>query len=272
MLQVDWLSENLHNLENDSITFEATIVDNQEIEFMKEINSILADLNPYNLDRLLAELDTSLFNSEDRLKGLVCLVYENAFIKYNFTSAFVQFSVKLTNLEVPLNKNSRAKISFKKLLSKRCQKELDTSYQFESKLRRIRFFAELFNVDLLDAATINKYIQNMIAREFCEENFKCLSRLLTIVGKKLSEKIDLDPFFTCLNKIVAEEASSKCTFMVSNLYDLKNNQWSSESDPNEYDVFEKKLLKLLPTRFSSRFKKSSLIDAIEVNKNINIIY
>lgn len=73
---MDWLSENLHNLENDSITFEATLVDNQEIELMKEVNSIIADLNPYNIDRSLGELDISLFNSEDRLKWLVSCVRE----------------------------------------------------------------------------------------------------------------------------------------------------------------------------------------------------
>lgn len=269
-IKVDWLSENLHNLENDSITFEATLVDNQEIELMKEVNSIIADLNPYNIDRLLADLNISLFNSEDRLKCLVCLVYENAFVKYNFSSAFVQLCVKLAGLEVTLNKNSQRTISFRQLLSRRCQRELETNYQFDSKLKRIRFFGELFKAGLLDVLTIKKYIQNVIDKDFCEENLKCLSRLLAIGGKNLMEaNVDLEAYLIRLKKLVAEEVSFKSTHMVSDLYDLKSNQWSVQSDPNEYELFERKLFNILPTRFSTRFKKSALIDTIEV---INLNY
>lgn len=252
-------------MENDSITFEATLVDNQEIELMKEANSIIADLNPYNIDQLLGELDISLFDSEDRLKCLVCLVYENAFVKYNFSSAFVQLSVKLADLEVALNKDSRSTISFRQLLAKRCQRELETSYQFDSKLKRIRFFGELFKAGLLDAMTIRKYIQDVIDKNFCEENLKCLSRLLAIGGKDLMDaNVDLEPFLVSLKRLVAEEVSFKCTHIVSDLYDLKSNQWSVQSNPNEYELFKRKFLNVLPTRFSTRFKKGSTVDTIEV--------
>ncbi len=268
--------EKIYRRDRDSIIFQITIVDTDEIHILKEATSILTSLNPYNLNETYSALKTLEINTEDRLKGLVCVVYEYAFIKHNYSRTFSQLCQLLADLQTPSDNNNQLKVDFASLLEKRCYKELVSEYQFSNKIKRIRFFAELFNIGLLGSTAVLKYITSILRNGFEEENISCLSRLLTIIGKKLDatkeSSLKLNELIISLEKAIQQaNLNSKTLYMILNIVELRANSWSPNPSynqiterKNELEFYENKLAYIIPKRFSMKFKKNNLFDRIEV--------
>lgn len=252
-------------------------MDTAEISLFRECNTLLADLDPYNYKKIGASLKQLQIDNEDRLKGLVCSVYENAFTNFNYSKTFCELSKLLVDIVVPSNQDPKTCIDYSTLLSKRCARELASDYQFDSKIKRMRFFAELFKEDILNSDVIFRYIEKALRNGLTEEKIKCLSRLFSFIGKKLdniSDSTRLNVIFNQLeieSKTKSEKRNSKCQLMLMNVIEFRNSGWRPDptynhwtSRPLDLDFYEKKLSNIIPTRFSTKFKRIDLLDKIEV--------
>ncbi|KAG8037851.1 hypothetical protein G9C98_006062 [Cotesia typhae] len=100
----------------------------------KKVRSVLNKLTPEKFDKLVGQVRALEIDSQDKLQGVINLVFNKAIDEPNFTVAYVLMCKELALMKVNTqneknssqeNGNSAAKVNFRKLLITRCQVEFE---------------------------------------------------------------------------------------------------------------------------------------------------
>ncbi|XP_061543106.1 eukaryotic translation initiation factor 4 gamma 3 isoform X3 [Phycodurus eques] len=234
-------------------------------ELFRKVRSILNKLTPQKFSQLMKQVTDLTIDTEERLKGVIDLVFEKAIDEPSFSVAYGNMCRCLAELRVQIGDNPNNTVNFRKLLLHRCQKEFekdkvdddvfekkqkeldsaDSSTERErlqeeleeakDKARRrsignIKFIGELFKLKMLTEAIMHECVVKLL-KNHDEESLECLCRLLTTIGKDLDfhkAKPRMDQYFNQMEKIVKEKkTSSRIRFMLQDVIDLRVHNWVS---------------------------------------------
>ncbi|XP_062317767.1 eukaryotic translation initiation factor 4 gamma 3 isoform X5 [Osmerus eperlanus] len=234
-------------------------------ELFRKVRSILNKLTPQMFNQLMKQVTDLTIDTEERLKGVIDLVFEKAIDEPSFSVAYGNMCRCLATLKVPMTDKPSTTVNFRKLLLNRCQKEferdkvddvvferkqkeLDSSAssaererlqeeleEAKDKARRrsignIKFIGELFKLKMLTEAIMHDCVVKLL-KNHDQESLECLCRLLTTIGKDLDfekAKPRMDQYFNQMEKIVKErKTSSRIRFMLQDIIDLRLHNWVS---------------------------------------------
>ncbi|XP_078139883.1 eukaryotic translation initiation factor 4 gamma 3 [Centroberyx gerrardi] len=234
-------------------------------ELFRKVRSILNKLTPQMFHQLMKQVTDLTIDTEERLKGVIDLVFEKAIDEPSFSVAYGNMCRCLATLKVPMTDKPSTTVNFRKLLLNRCQKEfekdkvddvvferkqkeLDSAAsatererlqeeleEAKDKARRrsignIKFIGELFKLKMLTEAIMHDCVVKLL-KNHDEESLECLCRLLTTIGKDLDfekAKPRMDQYFNQMEKIVKErKTSSRIRFMLQDIIDLRLHNWVS---------------------------------------------
>uniref|UniRef100_A0A4W5Q0M9 Eukaryotic translation initiation factor 4 gamma 1 n=1 Tax=Hucho hucho TaxID=62062 RepID=A0A4W5Q0M9_9TELE len=248
-------------------------------ELFKRVRSILNKLTPQMFQQLMKQVKELTIDTEERLKGVIDLIFEKAISEPNFSVAYANMCRCLMGLKVPTTDKPGVTVNFRKLLLNRCQKEFekdkDDDVIFEKKqkeldaaameekdrlkveleeakdmarrrsLGNIKFIGELFKLKMLTEAIMHDCIVKLL-KNHDEESLECLCRLLSTIGKDLDfekAKPRMDQYFVQMDKIIKEKkTSSRIRFMLQDVLDLRRNTWvprRGEQGPKTIDQIHK---------------------------------
>ncbi|XP_041656970.1 eukaryotic translation initiation factor 4 gamma 1-like isoform X3 [Cheilinus undulatus] len=233
-------------------------------ELFKRVRSILNKLTPQKFQQLMKQVTELAIDTEERLKGVIDLIFEKAISEPDFSVAYANMCRCLTGLKVQTASDKPgATVNFRKLLLNRCQKEFekdkDDDEIFEKKqkeleaasveeekqrlieelqdakdkarrrsLGNIKFIGELFKLKMLTEVIMHDCIVKLL-KNHDEESLECLCRLLSTIGKDLDfekAKPRMDQYFNQMEKIIKErKTSSRIRFMLQDVLDLRLNNW-----------------------------------------------
>uniref|UniRef100_A0A8C1RX54 Eukaryotic translation initiation factor 4 gamma, 3a n=1 Tax=Cyprinus carpio TaxID=7962 RepID=A0A8C1RX54_CYPCA len=234
-------------------------------ELFRRVRSILNKLTPQMFHQLMKQVTDLTINTEERLKGVIDLVFEKAIDEPSFSAAYANMCRCLATLKVPTADKPNTTVNFRKLLLNRCQKEferdkvddvvlerkqkeLDSATsptererlqeeleEAKDKARRrstgnIKFIGELFKLKMLTEPIMHDCVVKLL-KNHDDESLECLCRLLTTIGKDLDfekAKPRMDQYFNQMEKIVKErKTSSRIRFMLQDVIDLRLHNWVS---------------------------------------------
>ncbi|KAG7478452.1 hypothetical protein MATL_G00080790 [Megalops atlanticus] len=234
-------------------------------ELFRKVRSILNKLTPQMFQQLMKQVTDLTIDTEERLKGVIDLVFEKAIDEPSFSVAYGNMCRCLATLKVPMAEKPNTTVNFRKLLLNRCQKEFEKDkvddVVFERKQREldsaasasererlqeeleeakdkarrrsignIKFIGELFKLKMLTEAIMHDCVVKLL-KNHDEESLECLCRLLTTIGKDLDfekAKPRMDQYFNQMEKIVKErKTSSRIRFMLQDVIDLRLHNWVS---------------------------------------------
>ncbi|KAM3930406.1 eukaryotic translation initiation factor 4 gamma 1 isoform 2-T3 [Leptodactylus fuscus] len=232
-------------------------------ELFRRVRSILNKLTPQMFQQLMKQVQDLAIDTEDRLKGVIDLIFEKAISEPNFSVAYANMCRCLMGLKVPTTDKPGVTVNFRKLLLNRCQKEFekdkDDDEVFEKKqkemdaaatpeekarlneelieardsarrrsLGNIKFIGELFKLKMLTEAIMHDCVVKLL-KNHDEESLECLCRLLSTIGKDLDferAKPRMDQYFNQMDKIIKErKTSSRIRFMLQDVIDLRLCNW-----------------------------------------------
>uniref|UniRef100_A0A8C2IZ37 Eukaryotic translation initiation factor 4 gamma, 3a n=1 Tax=Cyprinus carpio TaxID=7962 RepID=A0A8C2IZ37_CYPCA len=234
-------------------------------ELFRKVRSILNKLTPQMFHQLMKQVTDLTINTEERLKGVIDLVFEKAIDEPSFSVAYANMCRCLATLKVPTADKPNTTVNFRKLLLNRCQKEFErgkvddvvlerkqkeldstTSPTEREKLQEeleeekdkarrrstgnIKFIGELFKLKMLTEPIMHDCMVKLL-KNHDDESLECLCRLLTTIGKVLDfekAKPRMDQYFNQMEKIVKErKTSSRIRFMLQDVIDLRLHNWVS---------------------------------------------
>ncbi|KAL7841977.1 hypothetical protein SRHO_G00236660 [Serrasalmus rhombeus] len=232
-------------------------------ELFRRVRSVLNKLTPQMFQQLMKQVTELTIDTEERLKGVIDLVFEKAISEPNFSVAYANMCRCLMGLKVPTSDKPGVTVNFRKLLLNRCQKEfekdkdddeifeqkqkeLDAAKEDEERQRlkeeledakdkarrrslgNIKFIGELFKLKMLTEPIMHDCIVKLL-KNHDEESLECLCRLLSTIGKDLDfekAKPRMDQYFNQMEKIIKErKTSSRIRFMLQDVLDLRRNTW-----------------------------------------------
>uniref|UniRef100_A0A8C7E6Z7 Eukaryotic translation initiation factor 4 gamma 1 n=1 Tax=Naja naja TaxID=35670 RepID=A0A8C7E6Z7_NAJNA len=232
-------------------------------ELFRRVRSILNKLTPQMFQQLMKQVTELSIDTEERLKGVIDLIFEKAISEPNFSVAYANMCRCLMGLKVPTTDKPSTMVNFRKVLLNRCQKEFekdkDDDEIFEKKqkemdeaatpeektrlkeelddardkarrrsLGNIKFIGELFKLKMLTEAIMHDCVVKLL-KNHDEESLECLCRLLTTIGKDLDfekAKPRMDQYFNQMEKIIKEKkTSSRIRFMLQDVIDLRRVSW-----------------------------------------------
>uniref|UniRef100_A0A667Z0H5 Eukaryotic translation initiation factor 4 gamma, 1a n=1 Tax=Myripristis murdjan TaxID=586833 RepID=A0A667Z0H5_9TELE len=233
-------------------------------ELFKRVRSILNKLTPQMFQQLMKQVTELTIDTEERLKGVIDLIFEKAISEPNFSVAYANMCRCLIALKVPTtDKKLGSTVNFRKLLLNRCQKEFEKDQdddeilekkqkeleaakdeeeserlkveleEARDKARRrslgnIKFIGELFKLKMLTEAIMHDCVVKLL-KNHDEESLECLCRLLSTIGKDLDfekAKPRMDQYFNQMDKIIKErKTSSRIRFMLQDVLDLRRSNW-----------------------------------------------
>ncbi|XP_051989762.1 eukaryotic translation initiation factor 4 gamma 1-like isoform X4 [Xyrauchen texanus] len=232
-------------------------------ELFRRVRSVLNKLTPQMFQQLMKQVTELSIDTEERLKGVIDLIFEKAISEPNFSVAYANMCRCLMGLKVPTSDKPGVTVNFRKLLLNRCQKEfekdkdddeifeqkqkeLDASTEEEERQRlkeeledakdkarrrslgNIKFIGELFKLKMLTEPIMHDCIVKLL-KNHDEESLECLCRLLSTIGKDLDfekAKPRMDQYFNQMGKIIKDKkTSSRIRFMLQDVLDLRQNNW-----------------------------------------------
>nr|XP_033815042.1 eukaryotic translation initiation factor 4 gamma 1 isoform X2 [Geotrypetes seraphini] len=232
-------------------------------ELFRRVRSILNKLTPQMFQQLMKQVTDLAIDTEERLKGVIDLIFEKAISEPNFSVAYANMCRCLIGLKVPTTDKPGVTVNFRKLLLNRCQKEFekdqDDDEVFEKKqkeleaaatpeektrlrdeledardkarrrsLGNIKFIGELFKLKMLTEAIMHDCVLKLL-KNHDEESLECLCRLLSTIGKDLDfekAKPRMAQYFHQMEKIIKErKTSSRIRFMLQDVIDLRLTNW-----------------------------------------------
>lgn len=189
-------------------------------ELLKKIRGILNKLTPQKFQSLVEQVQNLPINTEERLKGVIDLIFEKAIDEPNFSVSYANMCKHLALMKVPLSGQEGQQVNFRKLLLTKCQREFEKDVNDEVKreerlkqidnaetdekkrqlqeeleeeertarrrsLGNIRFIGELFKLSMLTSSIMHDCIKKLLLNQGDEDSLECLCRLLTTIGKEL---------------------------------------------------------------------------------------
>ncbi|KAK1799617.1 hypothetical protein P4O66_000386 [Electrophorus voltai] len=234
-------------------------------ELFRKVRSILNKLTPQMFTQLMKQVAELTVDTEERLKGVIDLVFEKAIDEPSFCLAYANMCHCLATLKVPMADKPSTTVNFRKLLLNRCQKEFERDKMddaaFERKQKEldsaasgsererlqeeleeqkdrarrrstgnIKFIGELFKLRMLTEPIMHDCVVKLL-KHHEDESLECLCRLLTTIGKDLDfekAKPRMDQYFNQMEKIVKErKTSSRIRFLLQDVIDLRLHNWVS---------------------------------------------
>ncbi|XP_036415617.1 eukaryotic translation initiation factor 4 gamma 3 isoform X2 [Colossoma macropomum] len=250
-------------MKREAVTEDADSQKTQEL--LRKVRSILNKLTPQMFTPLMKQVTDLTINTEERLKGVIDLVFEKAIDEPSFSVAYANMCHCLATLKVPMADKPGTTVNFRKLLLNRCQKEferdkmdnavfekkqkeLDSAVSVSEKERlqeeleeakdkarrrstgNIKFIGELFKLRMLTEPIMHDCMVKLL-KNHDDESLECLCRLLTTIGKDLDfekAKPRMDQYFNQMEKIVKErKTSSRIRFMLQDVIELRLHNWVS---------------------------------------------
>uniref|UniRef100_A0A452UXG8 Eukaryotic translation initiation factor 4 gamma 3 n=1 Tax=Ursus maritimus TaxID=29073 RepID=A0A452UXG8_URSMA len=222
-------------------------------ELFRKVRSILNKLTPQMFNQLMKQVSGLTVDTEERLKGVIDLVFEKAIDEPSFSVAYANMCRCLVTLKVPMADKPGNTKEFEKdkadddVFEKK-QKELEAASAPEERTRlhdeleeakdkarrrsigNIKFIGELFKLKMLTEAIMHDCVVKLL-KNHDEESLECLCRLLTTIGRDLDfekAKPRMDQYFNQMEKIVKErKTSSRIRFMLQDVIDLRLCNWVS---------------------------------------------
>ncbi|XP_062254974.1 eukaryotic translation initiation factor 4 gamma 3-like [Platichthys flesus] len=233
-------------------------------DLFKKVRIILDKQTPEKFDQLIKKLTDVTFDTEERLKGVVDLVFEKAIDEPSLSVAYGNMCSCLAELEVPISDEPNRTVSFIKLLLSRCQQEFekdkddDVSISMKQKkldsaprrdrhrlmqelqeakdiFRRrsigyLKFIGELFKLKKLKAPVMHDCVVKLLQNQD-NVSLECLCSLLTIIGQDFDleeAKPRMDRYFYEIKKIVREgKTCTRIRLMLQDVIDLRLHNWMS---------------------------------------------
>ncbi|MGH0120137.1 UNVERIFIED_CONTAM: hypothetical protein FKN15_065298 [Acipenser sinensis] len=193
--------------------------ENKTQDLFRKVRSILNKLTPQMFNQLMKQVTDLTIDTEERLKGVIDLVFEKAVDEPSFSVAYGNMCRCLATLKVTMTDKPNSTVNFRKLLLNRCQKEFERDKvdddvferkqkeleaaasssererlqeelkEAKDKARRrsignIKFIGELFKLRMLTEAIMHDCVVKLL-KNHDEESLECLCRLLTTIGKDL---------------------------------------------------------------------------------------
>lgn len=215
---------------------------------------------------LLSKLTLEL-SREERMKGIIHALFEGVLSEPDFSVAYANVCHRLKGLKVPTSENPDVTVTFNKLLLNCCQyefeiyqdaileemkQEMDAATEDEERQRlteelhhrslgNIKLICEMFKLKMLREGVMHDCIIKLLKKND-EKSLECACTFLSTAGKNLDfEKAKplMDQYFSQMDKIIKEgETSSRISFMLQEILDLRQNNWvpmSSDQGPTTID-------------------------------------
>ncbi|XP_029973660.1 eukaryotic translation initiation factor 4 gamma 3-like [Salarias fasciatus] len=250
----------------------------QTEDLLRQVRVILNKLTPERFDRLVEQVLELNIDSEERLSGVVDLVFQKAIDEPSFSVMYGQLCHRLALVKVQMAEKADSTMTFRRLLLRRCQKEFDMERSddvvvqkkqaeldssasttererlqeeledIKTKARRrslglVKLIGELFKLKMLTAAIIFSCTSQLLERQD-EDSLQGLCALLTTVGKELNAKgakKQMDQMFNQIQELIQERrTSARIRFMLQDVVALKEVRWV----PRKADQGPKTLLQV----------------------------
>ncbi|XP_029973661.1 eukaryotic translation initiation factor 4 gamma 3-like [Salarias fasciatus] len=250
----------------------------QTEDLLRQVRVILNKLTPERFDRLVEQVLELNIDSEERLSGVVDLVFQKAIDEPSFSVMYGQLCHRLALVKVQMAEKADSTMTFRRLLLRRCQKEFDMERSddvvvqkkqaeldssasatererlqeeledIKTKARRrslglVKLIGELFKLKMLTAAIIFSCTSQLLEKQD-EDSLQGLCALLTTVGKELDAKgakKQMDQMFNQIQELIQERrTSARIRFMLQDVVALKEVSWV----PRKADQGPKTLLQV----------------------------
>ncbi|MBN3303315.1 IF4G1 factor, partial [Amia calva] len=217
-------------------------------ELFRRVNGILNKLTPQMFQPLMRQVDELTIDTEQRLQGVMELIFEKAISEPNFSTSYANMCQCLLRFKVPTTEKPGETVTFRTLLLNRCLKEFemeedgdegeerqrlrDELQEAKHKAQRrslghMKFFGELFKVKMLTEAMMHACIFKLLKNH--DESLECLCQLLSTIGKDLDVEIAkprMDQYFSQMEQIIKErKTSSRIRFLLQDVLDLRRDNW-----------------------------------------------
>ncbi|KAI5609328.1 eukaryotic translation initiation factor 4 gamma 3 isoform X7, partial [Silurus asotus] len=94
-------------------------------ELFRTVRGFLNKLTPEMFNQLMKQIKELHIDTEERLKGVVDLIFEKAIDEANFSVGYGIMCKSLAALNVPMAKKPKSNVNFRMLLLNQCQKEFE---------------------------------------------------------------------------------------------------------------------------------------------------
>ncbi|XP_062847598.1 eukaryotic translation initiation factor 4 gamma 1-like [Trichomycterus rosablanca] len=232
-------------------------------ELFQKVCSILNKMTPEKFQQLMKQLTKLPINTEERLKGVIELIFKKAVAEPSFSNVYAKMCRGLMELKVPTSEDSGSTLDFMKLLVSHCQEEFEKDEKDNSLLQKklteldaakeeneqqllkeeleeikikarlcslgnIKFMGGLYKQKMLTDQFIHECITKLLENNNNnEENLESLCKLLSTAGKDLdlgNGKHLLDYYVDQLETVIkGRRTSSRIRFMIQDVLDLRKN-------------------------------------------------
>eukprot|EP00794_Sanderia_malayensis_P015465 gene15465-17049_t len=230
-------------------------------ELYRKARGILNKLTPQNFSSLVEQMKALDFNSHEKLKGVIDIIFEKALSEPGFSAAYAKLCDEIAKQKVPHESGKGSHYTFKRILLNKCQAEFEKEKTDELQLEKeqlkhfenadeeknwqeeladrkhkakrrslgnIRFIGELFKLKMLTEAIMHTCVVKLL-RDGDEESLECLCQLLTTIGKDLDHekaKQRNDQYFDQISKVIQQrKVCSRVIFMLQNIKELRATNW-----------------------------------------------
>lgn len=102
-------------------------------KFLRDVKAILNKLTPQKYDELLKQLDALELNSDQRLEGMIRIIFSKAVDEPGFCALYAKICkhYERTKVTVPNETGEMIPYFFRQILLARCQKEFQNDYRQE---------------------------------------------------------------------------------------------------------------------------------------------
>ncbi|KAL5490846.1 hypothetical protein EMCRGX_G016037 [Ephydatia muelleri] len=214
-----------------------------------KFRSILNRLTPLKLTKLVDATLQLKINTEERLRGVVDMIFTRAITETMYNEVYANFCCVLLPFGIEtVNAERKPKtITFKRLLVIKCQQEFEKGMQEDEEretmqkrvetaeteeirkqrqmeleaaemasrhrsLGTIRFIGELYNLKILFESTIHECMIRLLKSSPNEKSLECFAKLMTVTGTELDKheaKLEMDTYFSTVNDIINRRTISK---------------------------------------------------------------
>lgn len=202
-------------------TVEVSKEQNTDNELYKNVKDMLDEITPQVFEKVMHKLTQLPINTEERLKGVVDLLYEKAVDEPSFSKLWAHISKVCSRIEITKVENGQETevTNFRKLIIDRCQTEFESStsemldlqkwaediinctdpaqkhklqMEYEEMKRKLAtksvgnvlFIGELFKLHLLTTGVMYRVIDKLLSTPD-DISLECLCKLLTTIGRDL---------------------------------------------------------------------------------------
>ncbi|XP_053729110.1 eukaryotic translation initiation factor 4 gamma 3-like isoform X2 [Synchiropus splendidus] len=229
---------------------------------LKQFRGILNKMMPEKLDRLMRQVAGLKINTEEKLKGVVDLIFEKAIAEPAYSEQYAKMSRMLSGLKVRCQSKPGEFVNFRKLLLKESLREFQSDkmnkWIFEKKMEALKdsqedekqrlaeelqeakdrarrrslghtvFMGELFKLKMITGHIMHDYIMKLL-KNHDEESLECLCKVFLTVGKNLDDKKSksrIDQYCNQMKKIIKNRKTSfRIRFKLQDVLDLRQNNW-----------------------------------------------